>query len=274
MRLGVVSDIHWPADPASPAAWHNPYDFGSLPARLDAAGATFADAEVDAVVAGGDVSDAGDAQSARAVLERLSALGVPVLVVAGNHDGHEGEDRLEHCVAGSAAMLPARGRAIAGVATAGVEIERDAATRAFRWTGAALPAADAPVRVVASHFPVLSRAERLTELGLAYAGDLANRRALQEQLDVDAPVVVLSGHIHARESHACGALLQLSAGALVEPPHDVAIVDVGIERGEVLVRRRAHALGPPGPWRDPVLAPVDEAWRYRHGAWRRAAGGP
>ena len=74
-------------------------------------------------------------------------------------------------------------------------------------------------------------------------------------------MVVLSGHIHAREAHAEGKVLQLSAGDLIEPPHEIAIVDV--EPG--LVRRRVSLLGPRVTPRDPVLAPPDEAWAFADG---------
>ncbi len=80
---------------------------------------------------------------------------------------------------------------------------------------------------------------------------------------------MLSGHIHARETHARGNLLQLSAGALVEAPYEAAVVDLLVGRAEVRVRRRARSLGPPPVWRDPVLAPDDEAWTYRAGERRR-----
>ena len=76
-----------------------------------------------------------------------------------------------------------------------------------------------------SHFPVLSREARLRERGLKYAGDLTNVGALHRRVAGRQPVVVLSGHIHARETHAEGNVLQLSAGALIEPPHEIAIVD-------------------------------------------------
>ena len=72
MRLGVVNDLHFTADPAARAAWHHEYDFAGVPARLGDAAAAFAD--IDAVVALGDLTHFGDEASTRAVLERLAAL--------------------------------------------------------------------------------------------------------------------------------------------------------------------------------------------------------
>jgi predicted phosphodiesterase len=272
MRLALVSDLHMTLDPAASAAWHNPYDFAGLPGRIDAVGAVSRRAGVDAVVACGDLTHRGDEASARAVLERLSAqLDCPVMVVAGNHDLLERDDQLERCLNGKGELLPATGLEAVGVRLAGVPIERHPELRASRWTGTGELAGEGQVSVVASHFPVISRAGRLAELGLACPRGLANRRALHERLLGGGPVVVLSGHLHARESHAEDNILQLSAGALVEAPYELAIVDVRAEGAAVRVRRCVHELGPPPAGPDPVLAPADEAWSFSPAAgWRVA----
>ncbi len=82
----------------------------------------------------------------------------------------------------------------------------------------------------------------------------------------DGPVVVLCGHLHAREAHAEGSVLQLAGGALIEAPHEIAIVDV--EPG--LARRRIQVLGPRVAPHDPVFAPADESWAFTGGEWRSA----
>lgn len=273
MRLAVVSDLHLALAPTEPAAWHNAFDFAGVPARIDQAGAAFRRARVDAVVVGGDLAHDGDEASARAVLERLSArLHRPVLVVAGNHDCLEGDDQLDRCVTGRCEMLTAAGVEVGGVRLAGVAIEGDAEAGTFRWTGAGELLGDAGAGLVVSHFPVVSRAARFAELGLEYPGDLTNRAALHEALLGAGPAIVLSGHIHARDAHAEGSLLELSAGALVEAPYEVAIVDVRAAGGEVRVRRRVHRLSGPAVEREPVLAPADETWTFSAGRWRRAPG--
>jgi predicted phosphodiesterase len=270
VRLAILSDLHWTQTPAARAAWHNVYDFAGLADRLGRARAVGERARVDAVIACGDLTHAGDEASARAALERLSARALrPVLVVAGNHDCLERDDQLARCATGRCAMLTTAGVEVGGVRVAGVGIEHDADADAFRWTGDGELAAGERPLVVASHFPVVSRAERLAERGLAYPGDLANRHALEERLTGAGPVVVLSGHIHARDSHAHGSLLQLSAGALVEAPYEVAIVDVVAASPGIRVRRRALVLGPAEARHDPVLAPDDETWALGAGGWRR-----
>jgi predicted phosphodiesterase len=250
MRLGVISDVHWTETPTD-ASWHGPFDFAGLPRRLERALDEFRRAGVDAIVACGDLTHFGDAPSARAVLERL-----PALVLAGNHDCEERDDRLKRCGARMLERVE-----IDGVHVAGVAIESDA--EGCWWTGGpVLLRAD----VVASHFPVLSRAERLAAEGLKYAGDLVNRLAVNESVDGEEPAVVLSGHIHCRETHVHGNLLQLSAGALIEAPHEAAIVDVVPGR----VRRRVVALGAPPRPGDPVLAPPDETWAFAGAGWQPA----
>jgi predicted phosphodiesterase len=273
VRLAVISDLHLTMDPTIPAAWHNAFDFAGLPARVDDARAAFERARVDAVVACGDITHAGDAASARAALERLSArFERPVLVVAGNHDCLERDDQLERCVADKCQMLTPIGLEFDGVRVAGVAIECDAEAGTFRWTGTGEFPGDERVSLVASHFPVLSRAERLAERGLAYPGNLTNRDAPHERLLGADPVIVISGHIHARDSHARDNLLQLSAGALVEAPYEVALIDVRTARAGVRVRRRVQVLGPPAAQRDPVLAPADETWTFGADGWRVAPG--
>jgi predicted phosphodiesterase len=269
MRLGVVSDVHWTMAPAAEASWHNRFDFAGLPARIESALAVFERARVDAVLACGDVTHAGDEASVRAALERLSArLERPLLVVAGNHDCLERDDQLERCVPDGSEMLTADGVELDGVPLAGVAIETDTETGTFRWTGTGEFPGDERVSLVASHFPVLSRAERLAERGWAYPGNLTNRNALHERLLGAGPMIVISGHIHARDAYARDNLLQLSAGALVEAPYELAVIDLRVTGADIRVRRRVRPLGPSAGERDPVLAPADETWTFGEGGWR------
>jgi hypothetical protein len=97
-----------------------------------------------------------------------------MLVVAGNHDAHEGDDRLDGILPHRCAMLGAAGLDVAGIRVAGVRIERDAGTGAFRWASACLP--DAQASVIVSHFPVLSRRPaRRARTGLSRRPDQPTR---------------------------------------------------------------------------------------------------
>lgn len=259
-RLGVVSDLHWCEGPPPSASWHNPFDFGGLAARLDRALALFDEAGVDAVVALGDLTHEGDEASMRTVARRLAARAPgPTLAVAGNHDCLRHDDQLARCLDGGAALD------VRGIRVVGVAIETDPSGGALRWRRDGAPeGAD----VVASHFPLISREERLAARGLAYSGDLLDRAGLAEWARRTArPVLVLSGHLHVRESHASGPLLQLAAGALVEAPFEVAIVEVTRAPAGMVVRRRVSVLGPSAGARDPVFAPAEETWSY-DGRWR------
>ena len=262
VRLGVVSDVHWCAGGPLEASWHNPFDFAGVAERLDRALELFADTHVDAVVALGDLTHAGDERSMRAVVDRLTAQAStgPVLAVPGNHDCLERDDQLERCCRAGVGVPGGAGVEIGGLRLSGVAIETDARSGAFR---SKRDGAFGRVEVLLSHFPVLSRASRITGRGLACPGDLLDRAQLAEQVTRrDQPLLVLNGHLHARESHACGPVLQLTAGALVEAPFEVAVVEAVWGPSDVLVRRRAVSLGPSAGARDPVFAPADETWTY------------
>jgi hypothetical protein len=124
---------------------------------------------------------------------------------------------------------------------------------------------EAGLVVVASHFPLLSEASRLAAAGLQYPGDLVNRADLEDRLVADArPKVVLCGHIHARCSTYHGPLLQLTVGALIEPPFDATIVE--LDPVGLSVRRTARRLGAIAAV-DPVFAGDDERWQRTDGRW-------
>jgi predicted phosphodiesterase len=270
VRLGLISDLHWPASSDVHASWHNAYDFAGLPERVDRAHRLFADQQVDALVVAGDLCHAGDQASAQSALNRLAADDrPPVLIVSGNHDLLRCDDHLRELIEPPTELLDGAVREIVGWRVAGVAIDRDPDTGRFRWDRS-WPSDRRRVDVLVSHFPVVSRAQRMAELGLAYPADLLDLAALATHARASGePTIVLSGHIHVRESHATGTLLQLSAGALVEAPFEAAIVDVERDAETIRVRRRPMRLGPSAGARDPVFAPDDEAWSFHDGSWRR-----
>lgn len=269
MRIGLLCDLHLADGRAAHAAWHNPYDFEGLLDRVAAALAAFAEEGVDVVAVGGDVAHhAGEAELGP--LDRLLAgAPAPVVAVSGNHDG--GADALLAALPSARGARP-EGERIGGVRLAGMDLA------GADWTGARTAGAPAvgawagdPV-VLLSHYPLLSHAARLSARGLAYPGDLLQRRehaaAIRRR---GAPTVVLSGHIHARDAQRRGALLQLTAGALIEPPYEYTLVDVEPAADGVEVRRRARSLpGPAATGPLPVLSAADERFRWTAGSgWRR-----
>ena len=127
--------------------------------------------------------------------------------------------------------------------------------------------------VLATHFPMISRAGALAERGLAYAGDLLDGSSILAGLRASvAPVVALSGHLHARDSTSEGSVLQLAAAALVEAPYEVSIVEISRSERGWTVERSCSSLGDVGELDLPVLSPAFERWSWMGGAW--IAGGP
>jgi calcineurin-like phosphoesterase family protein len=277
MRLGLVSDIHWMAEPpATACGWHGAG--ADLAGALDALALAlehFAERRVDAVVVAGDLTHHGDLGSLAAVLTACTRASAPVLVVAGNHDVDGGADQLAcaHALAEAPGVALASG---AGVSCAGVRVAGVHVGELAGWFGARLqrlPDAAAwsgePV-VLISHYPVLSLAERVSEQGFPYPGDLLDRRELAGLLmERSAPTLAIGGHVHARATLADGPLLQLTGGALVEPPYECAVIDVEVgTSGSLAVRRECLRLREPDGGREPVLAPEREAWLFDGWQWR------
>jgi predicted phosphodiesterase len=261
MRLGFVTDVHWTTRTSQYLAWHNPWDFEGLPKRLDAVAGHFAD--LDLVVLAGDISSGGDLESLTHV---LGALGdVPVVAVTGNHDVEEGQGLLASAVRDGAALAQPAGVVHGALRVAGVQVravDGGCAAVVEPETGAW---GEAPV-VFVSHYPVLSRTGLFAEHGFKYPGDLIGREAIATSLlGRAAPTVVLCGHIHARDSHAQGPVLQLVGGALIEAPYECAVVELDAET--LTVRREARPLDGPPVERSPVFAPASETWSFDGIEW-------
>jgi hypothetical protein len=124
---------------------------------------------------------------------------------------------------------------------------------------------------LASHFPLLSRERVLTRRELPYAEDLLDREALAAPIMArGAPTVALCGHLHVRDSDSAGALLQLSCGALVEPPFEATVLELRAGGEQLELERTAHELAHASERRNPRLVPAREVWRFRPGGgWER-----
>jgi calcineurin-like phosphoesterase family protein len=266
MRIGVLSDLHCDATPKH-RSWINEYDYANLDARIDLALEAFRSAGIDLVAVPGDLTETGDEAMLSRIIDRLRAVGAPVAIVAGNHDASGGSERFERRASETSARLPAREAFILGnAAVTGVGVEPlRLGSAVFRATGVSA-AGHCRVRVLLSHFPLLSEASRLAGAGLPYPGDLTNREQIADEANAaDSPVIVLSGHIHSRCSRAEGSILQLGSGALIEPPFDCAIVDIS-DLGPLKVERRSQRLGPQLPL-DPVFANDHELWQWQGDQW-------
>jgi predicted phosphodiesterase len=280
MRLGVLSDLHFRERPGPPASWHGPYDFAGVSARVRVAVARFREESVDAIVALGDFTHDGDEASLAQALAVLTAHGDDVYVVAGNHDLPEDEDRFAAVArAAGVKVVGARGVTVRSTTLLGVCLRRDRATagtgspepkRPVTGFFAAEPLEHAPdgvgLTVVLSHFPLVSHQRVMAEHGLAHPGDLEDRARLAAALDDQSTaVVVLSGHLHVRDSATDGGVLQLLMPAIVEAPMEATIVDLDLGRHELT--RTAVTLTTAGP-EGPVLTPATQTWRFDGPQWR------
>lgn len=270
VRFGVLTDLHEVQDPTRQAAWHNAYDFAGVEARRKRALELFAEAGVDRLLLLGDLAHDGDLPSLRRML-RPDGLSAPLLAVGGNHDGARPTGRLAEAGPRSLTLPGWRAVRHGPVRVAGTRIVRRAQGR---WAAARPPALATwrthPV-LLASHFPLLSRAAALAERKLPYAGDLVDRAAVAEPLLArTAPTVVACGHLHVRDSAIQGSLLQLGLGAMVEPPFDATLLELAPDGAALEITRIAHELGKAPERRDPRLVPARESWRFepRHG-WER-----
>ena len=256
-------------DPGRSASWQNAYEFAGVEQRCRRAVELFARKRVHLVLLLGDLAHDGDLASLSAAL-RSCAAEVPVLVVSGNHDGPAG--RLEQALGDARVQLaPLDGDRVEGRLVAGLQAERQD-PRLWRAVGAADVTSwrDEAV-LVASHFPVLSRAARIRAHGLRFAGDMANREEVADRLRArPGPSVVVCGHLHVRDSCSSGRVVQLACGALIEPPFEATLFELSVRGSTLVVSRQAHELDTRPERRNPRIAPAREAWRYTPGrGWRR-----
>jgi Calcineurin-like phosphoesterase len=264
VRIGVLSDLHCELEPTG-SRWINVYEPEQLDRRTDEALAWFSETRVDLILLLGDIVQFPNPGDLAHAFGRLAAAEVaPLATVNGNHDLRLGEQFADCARTHGVRLLHEEPLELAGMTLVGVSVDRGPASPQYVGHAGSWGGEDCLV-VVASHFPLLSEAPRLAAVGLPYPGDLVNRAELEAELQGNSrPTVVLSGHIHARCSAHDGPLLQLTAGALIEPPFDAAIVE--LDPTALSVRRTARRLGEIAAV-DPVFAGDDERWRRTDGRW-------
>lgn len=269
MRIAVVADPHVALDVREAAAWHNPYRLDDAHERLARAWAHPLLADADVVALLGDLAHFGDEASMRCAVEIAGGNERPALLLSGNHDVLEPGVRLRDMVGAHQASSAA----VAALVASGMELELhdvveltardvqpfDVEVRTF---------GEGASRLVLTHFPVGNGLEpRCSEAGLLYSAHLSQLAQLPFEIDT-RPTVALSGHLHVRGVSVEGPLLQLAFAALVEPPYEVAIVD--IDPGPVVSYRCASVIPPDGHV-DPTLDPAQGRFAWADGAWSRVA---
>lgn len=279
VRLGVISEVHI-VPPGTPEGfWHNPFLFDQAEELFGRAVERCVDAEVDAIAILGDLThyaDPGSFAGVRRVLERIE---LPVYVLPGNHDLGESERPLgafqqaldlPHVTIapGTVALTPAIDLSLVGLEPGG-DRGKYAGVRSRAVTGN-----EAKLTVALTHFPAYAMRELLTGAGLKHAGDVVNREALLEAIGaVPGPVLIVNGHLHVHATMRDGRILQLSVAALIEPPHDVTVLTLGVdEAGNPWVSRQACGLVETPGVSLPVLSEREERWQVVDGVWEEGMG--
>lgn len=282
MRIGLLSDLHCKLAPTRQRSWINRYDPLGLPERLDRALEIFSAERPDLLLLLGDSTELGEPEAFDFVFGRVrTSIGAPITAVAGNHDGAAVAvvaGNVDGGVHQSALSTSARAHGIRfldadATRTAGAELLGVGITRAADGTSGfsgalPTPSRDAPLCIVASHFPLVSHELEITAAGIPYSGDLVNRARLETLLHRSGvPTVVFSGHVHSRCSAISGNVLQVTVASMIESPFECTVVDVDVAGDDsIIVRRRAFTLGEPAVV-NPVFAPADERWEWRGRGW-------
>jgi hypothetical protein len=278
IRLGVISDAHVAPPGSPPYAWHAPYRLEDSLERLARAVDRCVARDADALLLPGDVTQGGDAWAIGEVIEVLARSERPAWIAGGNHDTRGGSGTDGSLLPGALAAVrdgPVRGVDPIGVTVGPATLAGTHARPADdgRYEGDPPAESDTPgPRVWLTHFPVLPGEARLAAAGLRHPGDARDRAEVAARLSgLPGPTLVLSGHLHVRDATTEGAVLQLGAAALVEPPFEIGMVDIAVDGQEVLVSRSCESVeGWDGP--APLLAPAVQAWRYRPGSgWQPIA---
>ena len=282
----MIADPHLALERVEDTGWHNPFRLADAHDRLDAAlGHPLLDG-TDVVVVLGDLAHFGDRTSLRRVVDAVASAGRPALLLSGNHDVLTPGARLEDEVVGRGAGLvaspfacQAEAPAVKAFAAAGSGLAVHEVTgmserqlQPFDVSGRRLADADphGGLDVLLTHFPVLTLEDRCRDAELLYSGHLGILAPTPSVFPAtDRPVVVLSGHLHLRGVTTEANVLQLVFAALVEPPYEVAVVEIDVE--ETSIGYQCASVVEPDAERLPVLDPPSGRWTFAPDAGRWSA---
>jgi predicted MPP superfamily phosphohydrolase len=281
IRLGVIADPHLSVLRDAADGWHNPYRLVDAHDRLDVALADPLFADVDAFVLLGDLAHFGDRDSIRRCVDGVAKArhDRPAILLSGNHDVIEPGVRLEQEVAAlgdpdvvSPFAWPDSSRAtkVFRAAGFGLHVHEVMALSARRTepfdVSSHTMSTEAPDgHVVLTHFPVLSFEGRARDAQLLYSAHLSQLAPPVDPLPADGPVVVLSGHLHLRGVTHEGDVLQLAFAALVEPPYELARVELEPHDEGLEVHYQCVSARPPDAEKLPILDPAAGTWRWQAG---------
>lgn len=273
MRLGVLTDAHLCPPGTPPDGCHNPYAYDRAASLLTAALAGHEADDVDVVCVLGDLSNGGDAESLFQAVDILSTANTPVMVVAGNHDRDKDPEHLARLIRAAKshlAMPTPRGEKLAAARIVslpivkstddGWQVERPEPSQ---WE-------DRPV-VVLCHLPVLDRRSEAKSANLKYAGGMIDETIAALMIERSAPSVVIHGHLHIRDACSRGSVLQIGCAALIEPPHERAVIDIVFGDRSLDVRVSHRAVAPSPPVRLPVMTESESTWTFESGRWSQTS---
>ncbi|MEY2432346.1 MAG: hypothetical protein QOC92_2071 [Acidimicrobiaceae bacterium] len=285
MKLGVIADPHLSVLRDAADGWHNPYRLLDAHERLDVALADPLLADVDVFVLLGDLAHFGDRESLRRCVDGVAKArhDRPAILLSGNHDVIEARVRLEQEIAElgdpdlvSPLAWPETSRATEVFREQGFGLQvhevmalSDRRVEPFDVSAHTMNADGPEGHVVLTHFPVLSFEQRARDAQLLYSAHLSQLAPSVGPLPGDGPVVVLSGHLHLRGVTHEDDVLQLAFAALVEPPYELARVELEPrhEAGEegLDVAYQCVSARPPDAEKLPILDPAAGRWRWQAG---------
>lgn len=276
MKIGVVADAHLNPGYGRVLRFHNSYRTDEAPELYRTALARCVEGGADVLALLGDLAHLGDGETLGWALSLAAGTGLPVWAVPGNHDVSERADALLRAVhrvgAENVRVATPDGDAFGEeLRVAGLSVwSEDWGFTSRTVAGPRVSAWGDDAVLLLSHYPIVSSTKRAAKAGLRYAGDLDDLDSVARPLlRRPAPTVVLSGHLHLRDTSAQGSVLQIGCGALVESPFEVVFLNVchdhggrmAVERDCVPVARPRHGECPP------VLSRPKEVWAFEEGAW-------
>ena len=275
MKIGIITDSHLYPTPGDGRAfaYHNPYPMERARAQLESAIDVCMRERVAGIAMLGDLSHIGDAPSLTIGVQLLAQSGLPVWISPGNHDCVPRADEMAEAVAahgaGRVTFLGTHATHASDLRIAGLPL-RDEGKQQPNGSAPDVTAWGGDLVVWAIHHPAVSLAERTRAVGLKFPGDLGNYEAVVAPVHArTAPTLAIHGHAHVRDELVQGALLQFSFAALIEPPHEVGILEIDRTASGWSVRRSHIAAASHSAERVPVLSPDSTHWVFAGGAWKR-----